>query len=105
MHAKEQGHQYSRGQVEFFVRLAKKGDASSLTMLRQKLGKTQKEIASNVGVSERQLRRWEEEEQQPSDIHLDYWKLGLGGYIDPLISELLGTEDMDAITRFWEQVD
>ena len=92
----------SRQQVEHLIRLVKKGDASSLTQLRQELGKTQEEIASRIGVSERQLGQWEEGEQQPSGRHYAHWRLKLSYYVDGTISDLLGTEDTEIITRYWE---
>ena len=98
------GQSYSLQQVEHLVRLVKKGDASSLAQARQELGKTQKEIALQVGVSERQLGRWEKGEQQPSRTHYVLWKLRLSDYVDGLISGLLGTNNMDVITRFWELI-
>ena len=93
---------YSRQQVEQLIRLVKKGDASSLTQLRQKLDKTQKEVATKIDVSEHQLERWEKGEQQPSGIHNAHWKLRLSNYIDDVIAKLLGTEDTEVITQFWE---
>jgi len=98
------GQPHSMQQVEHLVRLVKRGDASSLTQLRQELGKTQKEIALKVGVSEHQLGRWERGEQQPSGLHCANWKLALSYYVDHVISALLGTEDIEVNIQFWRLI-
>lgn len=95
---------YTMQQVEQLVRLVKKGDASSLIQLRQKLGKTQKDIALKIGVSEDQLERWEKGEEQPSRKNHAQWKLKLSVYIDEVISDLLGTDDAEINTQFWELI-
>lgn len=88
--------------VESLVRLVRRGDPASLTRLRQELGKTREEIAVRVGVPERQLRHWELGEQQPSNIQHASWKLRLSDYINDEISGLLGMEDGEIVTQFWE---
>ncbi len=96
------GQTYSRQQVEYLIRLVKNGDVYSLTQLRQHLGKTQMEIALEIGVSESQLGLWEQGKEQPSGIHHAHWKLKLSNYIDDAISDLLRTENKGVITRFWK---
>ena len=91
-------------QVENFVRLVKKGDPESLTELRNQLGKTRKEIAAKVGVSEHQLKYWELGDQQPSGKEHSFWKLRLSDYIDEEISTLIGTKNAELVTNFWEIV-
>ena len=88
--------------VEDLIRLVRKGNPASLTELRKHLGKTRKEIASKVGVSEDQLEDWELGEQQPSSIHHSFWKLSLSDYIDEEISALLKVDNAELINKFWE---
>lgn len=88
--------------VENFVRLVKKGDPESLTELRNQLGKTRKEIADKVGVSEHQLKCWEIVDQQPSGKQHSFWKLRLSDYVDEEISTLIGTKNAELVTNFWE---
>ena len=89
-------------QLEDLIRLVKKGDHASLTELRNHLGKTSKEIADKVGVSEQQLGRWELGEQQPSNKHYILWKIKLSDCIDEKISTLIGTSNPELVTHFWE---
>ena len=89
-------------QLEDWIRLVKKGDPVSLTELRNHLGKTSKEIADKVGVSEYQFKCWELGEQQPSDEHHSFWKLRLSDYVDERISALIGTDNAELVTNFWE---
>jgi transcriptional regulator with XRE-family HTH domain len=89
-------------QIEDFIRLVKKGDPGSLAELRNQLGKTRKEIADKVGVSEHQLKCWELGEQQPSGEHCSFWKLRLSDYVDEKISTLLGINNAELVTNFWE---
>jgi transcriptional regulator with XRE-family HTH domain len=91
-------------QVEQLIRLVKKGDAASLTQLRLRLGRSQKDIALMVGVSEQQLRQWERGEEKPSKAQRAHWKVKLGECIDDPISDLLGTRDVEVNTRFWELI-
>jgi len=93
---------YSLQQVEYLMQLVKKGDSLSLTQLRQELGKTQMEIATKIGVSEHQLGKWEKGEQQPSGRYFAQWRLKLSYYVDDVISDFLGTEDVEIVTRYWE---
>ena len=93
---------HHRQQLEDLIRLVKKGDPASLTELRNQLGKTGKEIAEEVGVSEHQLKCWELGEQQPSSKHYTRWKIKLSDYIDEEISLLIGTENPELVTHFWE---
>ena len=90
--------------VEELVRLVKNGDTSSLTEVRQKLGKTQNEVAVLVGVPESQLEQWENGEIQPSHIHHALWKLRLSDYVDDEICRLLGTENNEVVNKFWELI-
>ena len=89
-------------QLENLIRLVRKGDPVSLTELRNQLGKTRKEIAAKVGVSEHQLKCWELEEQQPSGKLHSFWKLRLNDYVDEEISALIGTKNAELVTHFWE---
>jgi transcriptional regulator with XRE-family HTH domain len=91
-------------QVEQLIRLVKKGDAASLTQLRLRLDRSQKDIALLVGVSEYQLRRWERGEEKPSKAQHARWKVKLGECIDGPISDLLGTHDAEVNTRFWQLI-
>jgi DNA-binding transcriptional regulator YiaG len=93
---------YSVQQVEYLIRLVKQGDASSLKQLRQELGKTQEEIALEVGVSAPELGLWEQGEQRPSGIQHAHWKIKLSHYVDDVISDLLGIENTGVITRYWK---
>jgi transcriptional regulator with XRE-family HTH domain len=88
--------------IEKLIRLVKIGDTASLIKLRQELGKTQKEVASKVGISEGQFGRWERGEQKPSRRHHIHWKLKLSYYIDDVIAETLGTKDSELNTQLWE---
>jgi transcriptional regulator with XRE-family HTH domain len=94
----------SMQQVEQLIRLVKNGDATSLTQLRLKLGRSQKDIALMVGVSEYQLRRWERGEEKPSKAQHTRWKVKLGECIDGSISDLLGSRDAEVNTQFWELI-
>jgi transcriptional regulator with XRE-family HTH domain len=93
---------YSQRRVEHLIRLVKKGDASSLAQLRQELDKTQKEIASEIGISERRFGRWERGEEEPSGRYYARWRLKLSYYIDDIIAEFLGTKDSEIVTHYWE---
>lgn len=93
---------HSMQQVENLIRLVKKGDFVSLTKLRHQLGKTAEGIANEVGVSVHQFRSWELGEKQPSNIWHAFWKLRLSDYIDDAISTLLGTDNAEIVTKFWE---
>ncbi len=97
-----QSKQYSMEQVEHLVRLLKKGNAPSLAQIRQGLGKTRQEVALKIGVSANQIEQWEKEQEVPSKTHYAQWKVKLSYYIDEAISGLLGTEDKEINTRFWE---
>lgn len=88
--------------VEQLIRLVKNDDITSLIKLRQELGKTQKEVAHKIGISEGQLGRWERGDQQPSRRHHIHWKLKLSYYIDDVIAEVLGTKDSELNTQLWE---
>jgi DNA-binding XRE family transcriptional regulator len=94
----------SMQQVEKLVRLVKRGDAASLTQLRLRLKRSQKDIALLVGVPEHQLRLWERGEEKPSKAQHARWKVKLGECIDGLISDLLGTHDAEVNTRFWQLI-
>ncbi len=96
------GRQHSMQRVEHLVRLLKNGNAPSLAEIRQELGKTRREVAQKIGVSAHQLEQWEKEQEQPSTTHYAQWKVKLSYYIDEVISGLLGTEDEEINTRFWE---
>jgi DNA-binding transcriptional regulator YiaG len=100
--AKMVGQLYTRQQVEHLIQLVKKGDPASLAQLRRELGRTQKEVAAKIGISEYQLGRWERGEQQPTGKYYTQWKLRLSDYVDNVIAVLLGTEDGNVITQFWE---
>jgi transcriptional regulator with XRE-family HTH domain len=89
-------------QVELLVRLLKKGNPASLTQIRQELGKTRQEVASQIGVLAKQIEQWEEEQEIPSKKHYAQWKIKLSNYIDEVIAGLLGTEDKEINTRFWD---
>ena len=93
---------HSLQQVENLIRLIRKGDAVSLTKLRNQLGITSNEIANKVGVSEHQFRQWELGEQQPSGEYHSFWKLRLSDYIDEEISALIGTKSHELVIHFWE---
>lgn len=73
-----------------------------MTELRGQLGKTRKEIAERVGVSEHQFKYWELGKQQPSGTQHSLWKLKLSDYIDEEISALIGTNNAELVTHFWE---
>ncbi len=88
--------------VENLIRLVKKGDTVSLAELRNQLGKTRKEIANKVGVSEHQLKCWELGEQQPSGKHYSFLKLRLSDYIDEEISALINTGNPELVSHFLE---
>ncbi len=100
--SRRQSKPYSVKQIEDLIRLLKKGDASSLAQLRQKLGKTQREVALKVGVSQYQLEEWEKEQQQPSRTNYVQWRLNLSYYVDDVISDLLGTGNTEINTHFLE---
>jgi DNA-binding XRE family transcriptional regulator len=89
-------------QLEDWIRLVKKGDPTSLMELRNQLGKTSREIADKLGVSEQQLCCWERGEQQPSGILHASWKLALSDYVDEEISTLINTGNPELVTHFWE---
>ena len=95
-------NQHHLQQLENLIRLVKKGDPVSLAELRNQLGKTRKEIADKVGVSEHQLKCWELEEQQPSGKHHSFWKLRLNDYVDEKISALIETKNAKLVNHFWE---
>lgn len=84
------------------IQLVRKGDHESLAKVREQLGKTREEIAKKVGVSERQLGHWEQGVQEPSSVYHVFWKLRLSDHIDNEIAMLLGTENAELITQFWE---
>ena len=84
------------------IQLVRKGDRVSLTELREQLGKTREEIAKKVGVSEHQLGHWELGVQEPTGVYHIFWKLRLSDHIDNEIAVLLGTENTELITQFWE---
>ena len=88
--------------ISDLIRLVRKGDSMSLTKVRKQLGKTREEIAKKLGVSEQQLEYWESGEQEPSGIVHSSWKLRLSDYIDEEISLLIGTENPELVTHFWE---
>ena len=92
----------SMQRVEHLIRLVKKGDAVSLAQLRQELGRSQKDIALMIGVSEQHLRRWEKGMEDPSKAQHALWRVKLSDCIDGAISDLLGTCDVEVNTRFWE---
>ena len=89
-------------QLEDWIRLVKKGDPASLIELRNQLGKTSKEIAEKVGVSEQQLSCWELGEHQPSNKHYSLWKIKLSDCIDEKISILIGISNPELVNHFCE---
>jgi transcriptional regulator with XRE-family HTH domain len=89
-------------QLETFIRLVREGDPVSLKELREQLGKTRKEIADKIGVSEHELKCWELGEQQPSSKHHSFWKIRLNDYVDERIAVLIRTKDTKLVTHFWE---
>ncbi len=96
------GHYFA--QVESLVLLVKRGSASSLTELRERLGRTEKDIASLIGVPEYQIMKWEKKKEQPSSLELAWWKLKLSDYVDEEISQLLRTRNKEVIAQFWELI-
>lgn len=87
--------------LERYIALLKKGDASSLKQLRCLLGKTQPELAREIGVSEDALEAWEVGEQQPSGTQLARWKIKLASYIDEKIAVILSTQNSEVSSSFW----
>ena len=99
-----QSHSNLLKQIEQLVHLVKKGDPSSLTELRQKLGITQNELALKMNVSQHQLQKWEESPKKLSGKNQTQWKLKLSSYIDGVISDLLGTKNTEVNIKFWKIV-
>jgi DNA-binding XRE family transcriptional regulator len=89
-------------QLEDCIRLVRKGDYASLAELRNHLGKTRKEIADKVGVSENRLKCWELGEEQPSSTLHSFWKIKLSDCIDEKISTQIRTNNPELVTNFWE---
>ncbi len=92
---------FSLQQAYQLIRLLKLGEASSLTQLRGELGRTQEDLALDIGIASRTLEMWETGKQQPSRIQYANWKIKLSTCIDDKLSGLLGTEDTQINTKFW----
>ena len=75
-----------------------------MTELREKLGRTEKDVASLIGVPENQIMKWEKKKEQPSSLELAWWKLKLSDYVDEEISQLLRTRNKEVIAQFWELI-
>ena len=69
--------------------------------LRHLLGKTRRELALDIGVTEQTLEMWENGNQKPSSSNRAKWRIKLGSYIDKRISTLLETEDNEISTKYW----
>ena len=95
---------FSLREVEELIWLVRQGDAQSLTQLRHRLGRTGKELADLVGVSEEQLEKWEGGDEEPSSLHHAFWKLKLSDYVDEEVSRLLHTDNREVINQFWELI-
>jgi DNA-binding transcriptional regulator YiaG len=92
----------TRQRVENLIRLIKRGNSASLSQARNELGITLAEFADNFGIPKEQLAKWESGVEQPSDKDYIRWKLKLSNLVDAAIAGLLGTEDTNTITQFWE---
>jgi|GEM_PF-6754377 len=90
--------------LERYICLLKKGDASTLKQLRILLGKTQPELALNIGVSEHKLELWETESQQPTGLQRAKWKIKLASYVDEKIITTLDMQDNEIIYKFWSLI-
>ena len=90
--------------LERYIRLLKKGDASTLKQLRILLGKTQSELALKIGVSEHKLELWETENQQPTGLQRAKWKIKLASYVDEKIITTLDMQDNEIIYKFWSLI-
>ena len=86
--------------VDSLISLLRKGDANSLTQLRNLLVIKPSDLARQTGVSSQTLELWENEEVQPIGMHYALWKIRLSSYLDDKISIFLGTNDSEVTNKY-----
>ena len=91
-------------QVNHLIRLLKRGDAKSLTDLRNLLGIKSNDLAHQIGVSRQTLELWESDREQPPGLHYARWKIKLSSYIDERLSALLGIDGNEVKHKYWALV-
>ena len=95
------------GEVDFskvsgLISLIRNGDGPSLGKLREQIGQTRCDIATNLGISEDELERWEHGLVMPNSRQMTKWRLRVSPDVDGEVSRLLGTENPDILHQFWE---
>lgn len=88
--------------IEYAVGLVRKGDHSSLAILRQKLGIPAGELSISLGISEAALNGWESGVEKAASNQMIAWRLKMGDILDDRISSYLKTTNKELITQFWE---
>jgi transcriptional regulator with XRE-family HTH domain len=88
--------------IEYAVGLVRKGDRSSLAILRQKLGIPAAELSNSLGLAEAALNDWENGVEKPASNQMIAWRLKMGDILDARISSYLKTNNKELITQFWE---
>jgi len=88
--------------VTGLVGLVKKGDCSSLLLLRERLGRSRAELAAHISIPESQLAAWEENREALSAGQLALWRVKLSDYLNLEIRSVLGTDNADLLAHFWD---
>lgn len=88
--------------VTELVGLVKKGDCSSLFLLRERMGRSRSELASHMSIPESQLTAWEENRESLSAGQMALWRVKLSDYLDLELQTILGTDNEDLIEHFWD---
>ena len=88
--------------VTELVRLVKKGDRSSLYLLRERLGRSRAELAAHISIPESRLAAWEENRETLSAGQQALWRVKLSDYLNLEIRAVLGTDNADLLEHFWD---
>ena len=88
--------------VSGLISLIRSGDGPSLGKLRELVDQPRCDLATNLGISDDELDRWERGLVTPNSKQMTKWRLTLSHDIDGEVTRLLGTENPDILHQFWE---
>jgi transcriptional regulator with XRE-family HTH domain len=88
--------------VTELVGLVKRGDRTSLFLLRERLGCSRAELAAHISIPESQLATWEENRETLSAGQQALWRVKLSDYLNLEIRAVLGTDNADLLGHFWD---
>jgi DNA-binding transcriptional regulator YiaG len=88
--------------VTGLVGLVKKGDCSSLSLLRNRLGRSRAELAVRIFITESRMAAWEENLETPTTSQMALWRVKLSDYLTAEIRSILNTDNEELLSHFWD---